>query len=377
MKICHFVTSTLNTHYFANLCGGLSERGISLLGVTLHDPLPPDWLSTGKGRYTCLNAKGKLQLPLAVWRLAKILRCEKIELLQTHLFDAGLVGILAARLARIPVVVITRHHTDEMWIVGTRWHIQLDRLMARFADYVIGFSQAVKQHLVSREDVSSDKIEVIYQGFDFNILSASKQECQQIRREFQLESKFAIGCIARFFKTKGHTYLIEALKQVSKEIPNVRLVLFGGGRDQSLLEDQIRKLGLDEYVIFAGHRKDVAACITAMDLIVHPSLTEAFCQAVIETMAAGTALIATDVAAASEVVFHGENGILVPPRDPQAIVDAVLQLYLNPELRKQIAKEGQRSVRERFTIDKMVNRQIDCYRQWLGESQATEEISSL
>ena len=115
--------------------------------------------------------------------------------------------------------------------------------------------------------------------------------------------KSAIGCIARFFKTKGHVYLIEALKQLIREIPKVRLILFGGESNQALIEDQVREAGLGEYIIFAGHRKDVAACIGAMDLIVHPSL------------------------AASAVVFHAENGILIPPKKPQAIVDAVLHLY--------------------------------------------------
>jgi glycosyltransferase involved in cell wall biosynthesis len=108
----------------------------------------------------------------------------------------------------------------------------------------------------------------------------------------------------------------------------------------------------------------------AMDVVIHPSLTEAFCQTVVEALAAGAPLVVTDVAAASEVVRHGENGMLVPPRDPAAIADAVRTLHRDPAATRRMADAGQRSVRERFTIDRMVSQQVACYHRWLDAGGA-------
>jgi glycosyltransferase involved in cell wall biosynthesis len=318
MKVCHLVTSTLNTHYFANLCGGLSERGISLLGVTLHDPLPPEWLIKGNGQYRCLNAKGKLQLPFAALALAKILRREKIELLQTHLYEAGIVGILAARLAGVQKIILTRHHSDQVHLIGKPWHISLDRWMARQADHVVVLSQAVRNFMIQADRIEGDKIEVIYQGFDFVKFNATDIDRLRIRSEFSLNDDFVVGTIGHLFHTKGHRYLFQAIKTLIPIIPNIQVLLLGEG-DRSYISNLAQEAGIAERVILAGHRCDVPACIKAMDLVVHPSLSEAFCQVLIETMSVGTPLVATDVGGATEVIAQGQTGMLVPSQNSHAI----------------------------------------------------------
>jgi glycosyltransferase involved in cell wall biosynthesis len=127
----------------------------------------------------------------------------------------------------------------------------------------------------------------------------------------------------------------------------------------------IRDNLIGDRVIFAGYRNDVPACLRAMDVVVHPSLTEAFCQAVVEALAAGMPLVATNVAAAPEVVTDGEHGLLVPPGDPQALAAATLRIYRDPAFGRRMADSGQRSVIERFTIDRMVSGHMDCYRRFL------------
>jgi glycosyltransferase involved in cell wall biosynthesis len=280
-----------------------------------------------------------------------------------------MVGLAAARLARVPLAVLTRHHTDEMFIVGSRWHVMADRLMARAADQVVGFSHAVRNHMMRREGADGSKIEVIYQGFDFDALNATAEDGRRVRAELGLGDEFVVGCVARFFKTKGHEYLLAAVRELTATIPDIRVMLLGGG-DRSPIEAMIRAEGLEGRVIFTGYRNDVPACMRAMDVVIHPSLTEAFCQTVVEALAAGAPLVVTDVAAASEVVRHGENGMLVPPRDPAAIADAVRTLHRDPAATRRMADAGQRSVRERFTIDRMVSQQVACYHRWLDAGGA-------
>lgn len=373
MRVCHFSSSTLETHYFANLGKGLSARGVFVLWGTLLEERPPAWIEElPAADYFCLNAPSRFHYPLAVLRLARLLRKERIDVLQTHLFDAGIIGVVAAKLAG-RTVIVTRHHMDQVGLIGTRFHVALDRWMARKADHVVVLSNAVRDYMVSSDSVDGDKIEVIHQGFDFENFSATEEDRKRVRAEFTFTSEFVVGCIGNLFKTKGHIYLLTALRELIEEVPNVKLLLVGSG-DKTYVEEIVSNLQLEERVVFAGFRRDVPACMRAMDLVVHPSLSEAFCQVLIETMSVGTPLITTDVGGATEVVTHGETGMVVPPADTDAIADTVLRLYRNPELRRHIAAAGQRSVRLRFPVERMVEKQIECYRRLLKGSASSEKV---
>lgn len=373
MRICHITTATLDTHYFKNLAEGFSARGLDSIWVSLTEKQRPSWMQQLDGiNYFSLDAPTRVYYPRAVFRLARLLRKHRIDLLQTHLFDAGLVGVLAARLAQIPVIV-TRHHLDQAFLIGTRMHIALDGWMARQADHVVVLSQAVRNHLINAERIDRETVETNYQGFDFEALSPTDEDRQRIRAEFNFTSEFVIGCVAQLFKTKGHLYLLSAIKDLVPEIPEIRVLLLGTG-DRSFVETIVNDLGLKERVVFAGFRTDAAACMKAMDLLVHPSLSEAFCQVLIEGMAVGTAVISTDVGGAPEVITDGETGLLVPPADAKAIAEAVLSLYRDPQRRSEIASAGQTSVRRRFTVPRMVVQQIECYQRLLNGSPSRREI---
>lgn len=362
--VAHVCGTTLDSHYFANLGRGLRAAGLKVSGVSLIEPNAPAWLSDAGGDYLCLDARRKTQYPGAVLRLARWLRTHRVDVVQTHLMDGGLVGIAAARLARTPLVILTRHHTQEIEMVGTRVHGWLDRLLTSQADRIVVLSHAVKTHMVSREGAPPDKIEVIYQGFDFDRLGATDEDRRRVRAELGLDGSFVIGCVARFFRTKGHPYLLTAARQLARDIPNLKVLLLGGG-DRSTVDAIIAEQQLEDRVIFAGYRNDVPACMRAMDVVVHPSLTEAFCQAVVEALAAGAPLVTTNVAAAPEVVTDGVNGLLVPPADPPALAAAVMRLYRDSAAARRMADEGRRSVVERFTLDRMVAGQLETYRRWL------------
>ena len=364
LRVCHVCGTTLDSHYFATLGRGLRACGVHVDGVSLTDPTPPAWLRSVGGEYLFLDAKLTRQQPAGIVRLARWLRERGVDIVQTHLFAGALVGLAAARLARVPLAIMTRHHTDEIQMIGTRAHGVLDRIFTRTADRVVVLSQAVKTHMVTREGAPPDKIDMFYQGFDFDALAASDDDAQRVRAEFGLQSAFVVGCVARFFKTKGHVYLFRAMRALVGEIPNLRILLLGGG-DRSAIGAMIRDEGLGDRVIFAGYRRDVPACLRAMDVVVHPSLTEAFCQAIVEALAAGSPIVATNVAGAPEVVTDGTHGLLVPPADSSAIAAAVLRLHRDPSLARRLAEAGRRSVTERFTIDRMIAAQLECYRRWL------------
>ena len=366
VKVCHFSTNSVDAPYFRNITAGLADGGITVYCANLISAPEPEWLRTMPGAsYLSLGADSRRHYPGAVVRLARFLRREGVDVLQSHLFDAGVIAVLAARLARTPLLIVTRHHTDQVELLGSPLHVRLDRWMARAADGVVAVSNAVRDHLVSKDGVDSTPIEVIYLGFDFDRLRTSEEEGRRVRQELGLDDDFVIGCVAQLFGMKGQSHLIAALPELSERIPDAKLLLVGGG-ERGALEAQAQKLGVGDRVVFAGHRNDVPACMRAMNVVVHPSLSEAFSQVVIEAMASGTPLVSTDVGGAREVIEDSETGLLIPPADVAAIVAAVLRVHDDEVLGRRLSEAARESVTRRFTVDRMVRRQLDCYRRWLG-----------
>ena len=359
-KVLHLCTTTVDTHYFANLGAGLADAGLEvLMGSVTALPRPPWMDGQARVRYFSLGARSRLGLIPALGRLIWVVRREKPALLQTHLFHAGLLGYIAARLTGLPIT-ITRHHTDEVARIGSVLHVTTDRFLMRHADKIVGLSEAVRAYAVGHDGAPPDRVAVLPQGFDFGKLGTTEEERTRVRRELGLEGMFVVGCVARFFPTKGHSFLVTAFDAVARELPDAHLVLVGGGNRRPI-EREVQRRQLQRRVTFAGHRTDVPALMGAFDLLVHPSETEAFCQVIVEAMAVGTAVIATDVAAAREVITSGETGLLIPARDSEAIAEAIRTLYRNPELRQAMAARGSASVRARFTIDRMIAAQLEVY----------------
>ena len=371
-RVCQFISYSADSHYLVNLGKGLANNNIDLICGTLFETGKdePKWIKESESiNYFCLNAKSKPDFPKAVLSLAKILRREKIDILQTHLYEASFVGLLAAKLARIPLRILTRHHLDQSHLIGKKLPIFIDRWETKNCDKIVVLSNAVKEFLVDKDFVDRKKIQVIYQGFDFERFTATETERQSVRNEFGFqENDFVVGTIGNFFSTKGHRFLVEALKKLENEIPNLKLFFVGDGGHKDILVSQITDLNLTKKVVFSGFRADVPACMGAMDAVVHPSLSEAFCQVLIESMSIGKPLISTDVGGAKEVITNNETGLLIPAENTDAIVESIRKVYKDKDFTKKMALAGQKSVRERFTLDKMINQQVECYKIWLKRS---------
>ena len=361
MRVFLFATTSLEAPFFRNLAAGLRGRGLEVDGSSLF-PGPPVARSNAPtaDTFSSLEMRSRFAYPFAALRLARLLRQRAPDVLHAHLFDAGLVGVVAGHLAGTRVVVLSRHHMDEAWLLGARAHVALDRWMARRADAVIAVSGAVKAHMVEREGIAAGKIEVIRLGFDFASLSPTAADRRRVREELGGDSGYVIGCIGRLFRNKGQQYLLQAARALVTQIPDLRLVLVGSG-DRTPLERMARDHGLADRITFLGHRTDVPACIAAMDLVVHPSLSEAFSQVIVETMAVGTPLIATQVGGAAEVIQDGETGMLVPPADVEAMRAAISRLHGDRRRAEYMAAAGRAFVRSQFTVERTVDEHARFY----------------
>lgn len=370
MRVCHFSATAVEGHYFRDLSRELTRVGVSITCGSLSAQASPRWLATLPGvGYFSLGVNSRARYPRAIARLAALLCAHRIDILQTHLFDGGLVGIAAARLARVPLVIVMRHHLDQHQLLGRPLHIRIDRMMAHLADHVVVPSHAVRQHMIVHELIRPECIEVIHHGLDVDAFASGLREgADRVRQEFNLGNAFVIGSVGRLVDGKGFTTLLAAVRLLKQEVHKLRVLIVGDHPEpanQALLAREIAYLGLEDQVIFAGHRSDVAACMQAMDVLAHPSQSEAFGQVLIEAMAVGTPIVASDVGGIPEVVKDGTTGILVPATDTEALAKAIATLYRDDGLRRTYGRAGIRRVRNHFTARQMAQRHLDCYRRCL------------
>ncbi len=366
MHVCHLCDTSVEGDYFKNITAGLTKNGVRVTLVELGPSSPPSWMTEFPDTaYFSLNARKKLDYPFGARRLARLLKRENVDILQTHLFYSGIIGVFAKRLHRKTIFALMRHHTSVVQMLGSRLHVAADKWMAEKADHVMTVSQAARVYMTEIDGIGRDDIDVVYLGFDFKKLSPSVDERARVRQEFGFDADdLMIGYVGNFAPGKGHLQLIEAFAKIVAEIPNARLFFVGRGM---LPEVESAAAKLAGKIVFAGWRTDVAACLNAMDLFIQPSLSEAFSQVLIEAMGVGLPVIATDVGGAKEVIEDGVNGILIAPGDTDQIYRETLKLYRDETLRHAIAAAGMSNVRERFTADKMVERHLELYTRWIEQ----------
>ena len=358
-RVLMIFSASYDGHYARDLAHGFQDLMVEVGFISLLGAPKPSWLA---GEYT-KDLSGTFNPGLSfigkVLRTLTAARKFRPDVIQTHLFYGGIVGLLAGKILRIPVVH-TRHHIDEHYQSGTFIHRFLDRVAARNADHVVVCSMAAKKWLVEIEGVEEKHISVINQGFDFNFLNPSVEAIKKAKIDLGFsENKLNIICVARYSRAKGQDYLLHALSELTITTPEIFLTFMGPGQSDWLSE-LVNELDLTGYVQILSTRNDVPACIAAADMIIHPSLADSFSQLLIEAQAVGGLLIASDIAAAREQIIDGETGVIVPARDSRAIANAVRYLTDNPELAKSMRRKGPSHVRNSFTWQRMVSEEIIC-----------------
>lgn len=365
VTVLHFVTTSIRSRYLEGIADHY-DRGRLRLSVATLDaggPLHAELASKGI-RTFALGCGARTRYPLAVARLIRLMKRHRIQILQTHLIDAGLIGMIAGRLGRLPLMILTRHHSDAVLLSRRTLPAWADRVSAALAHRIIAPSQAVATILHEIERVETSKITVIPYGFDFSRLQPCAGGAERVRVEFSLRDKTVIGVIARLDRLKGHEDLFRALKDIASDTADVMALLVGEGPDRERLERLGNDLGIRDHLIFTGARRDVPDVISAIDILAHPSLSEAFPQVVVEALAIGKSVVACRVGGTPEIIRHGESGLLVPPGDPSALASALRELMRKPELARAMGERGRADVVARFSITRMCRAYESCYEQW-------------
>lgn len=305
----------------------------------------------------CLGARSSMDVGI-VWRLARELRRTRPQLLQTFLFHANFVGRLAARLARVPRVVSGIRVAERR----TRTHLRLDRLTQGLVDRNVCVSTAVAEFAKREAGLKPEKTVVIPNGVDVEqFADAVPADLSVFGIRPGAPVMIAVG---RLDPQKGVDDLIAAF--ALRQPAGWHLLLVGEGPLRQELSAQIRRAGLSPNVHLVGWRNDVSQLLRAADCLVHAALWEGMPNVVLEAMAAGLPVIATRVEGVEELVIPGETGLIVPPKAPADLSQAIAQVAADPELRRRFGAAGQRRARDHFSWDATVAAYTELYSTLLG-----------
>ena len=300
---------------------------------------------------------GRLVSPAALGALVRVLRARAPAIVQSHGARSNVYTRLAARLARVPVVLSTVHNSlfdYEVSALRRRLYVAAERWTSGLADRVVAVSDAVARDLVQRYGLPPARVVTVKNGIDADAFAAARPPAA-VRAELGLgPGDRPIGVAARMTAQKGHAHLLDALPAVLARVPAVVCVLIGDGPLRAAIEARARALGVAGRCRFTGARADVADLVAALEIVVLPSRSEGLPFALLEAMALGKPVVATTVGGCPEVVEHGRTGLLTPPGDPPALADAILRLLECPGEARAMGEAGAARVRADFTLTRMV-----------------------
>lgn len=278
-----------------------------------------------------------------------------------HFNDLCIKGIISGHMAGVPVLVMT-HHTPEL---NRNYNFKgrvFEKIAFRYCrPYIIFTSEYDRETGIKKDKISKKRSFVIYYGLPperFN----QRYDKKDIYKEFSLNEECRIiGSIGRLVPQKGHSYLIEAALIVLEKYRNVKFFIVGEGGLELELKALVQKKGLQNYFVFTGYRSDIPKILSAFEIMVMPSLFEGLCFAVIEASAMGVPVIATKVGGMQCSVIDRKTGLLVPPRNPQALANAILWMLERPEEAKEMGQAGRNHFEELFTQGRMIEKTEELY----------------
>ena len=313
----------------------------------------------------------KLLLPLATFALVphlvkmiRLVRRERIDVVHTNGLKSSLVGSLTGLLAGCRVV----------------WHVR-DVLRPGLTRRIYGLAaRATVDRLIANSCAVADtfpgmprgRLRIVYNGLDTDAYAPAPRS-PGVRASLGLaEDDFVVGALGALAPLKGHIHLIRAAPRVLERCSRAKFLIVGqemyltvGHKGyRAILEEEVRKSGVEGRVLFAGYRSDPVEVIRALDVLVHASVyPESFGRVLVEAMACGVPVVATALGGPKEIIVSEDQGILIPAEDPRAIADAVIRLHGDPAFRERLARGGRERVVSAFSVDRYVGEIEEIYRE--------------
>ncbi|MDD5129540.1 MAG: glycosyltransferase [Candidatus Omnitrophica bacterium] len=303
----------------------------------------------------------------AIFKLAKVLRVNKIDILNTHNTLPCWYGNIAARIAKIPVVFTLRNLQSENYkfLFKRSFYYKpinfIDCWSMKCSDRVVAVSQRLKKYYVERMRIPQEKISVIKNAIDFS--SVGLDLCKEKAKNNLCigSSEVVIGIIGDLVKRKNHACLIEAANIVVKTCAQVRFLVVGEGPLKVALLKNIATFGLDDKFIFTGHTKNVKSFLSAIDIFVMPSFAEGISRALMESMAMGIVSVGSAIDGNLEAIEDGKTGFIFESDNHAALAEKLVFLIKNQKARQAMGQEAKQKAEREFDMEKAADAYEDLY----------------
>ena len=294
--------------------------------------------------------------PFVVWQLYRTFRQTRPDIVHTHAWGTLCEGLLAARLARVPVVVHGEHGTLQLKPYQSR----IQRLAWGRVDQLLSVSSRLAERMAAATGFSLDRVRVIRNGVDLSRFGTVARDVARLELGLD-DATLVVGTAGRLVPVKDQRMLIGSVAELTKGGRPVIALIAGEGPLLGDLQAQVAALGLGERIRFLGHRPDLERVFAAMDIFVLSSISEGLSNTILEAMASGLPVVATRVGGADELVVDGVTGVLVPPRSAEALAEAIDQLASDPSRRNSMAQSARRRAYDEFAIDRMMQNYAALY----------------
>ena len=335
--------------------GAFIER-LRKIPVPVFPALLPSWR----------KLKDRWRIPTAVVSLVSILKREKFDLVHINDYWWTPVAWLACWLSGIPCVVHIRQQIEPRQ-VRNYWLAKPDRVLA--------ICQEIRKVAIEG-GVDPSRIQVVYSGVDLSLVEHVNAGVIRKRYNFR-PGQPLIGAVANLFPRKGYEYLLEALADVRKAVPDVHCVIVGEGDEgyHKQLLNLVRVRDLNSVVTFAGFQSNVMEYMADFDVVVLPSILEGFGIVLLEAMAMGRPVVASRVGGIPEAVEDGVTGILVSPAHSRKLAEALVILLEDAKLRQSMGEAGRARVETLFSLERTIKEIEGCYNHILSQSRLEKPLT--
>ena len=300
----------------------------------------------------------------ALLNLYSFIRANQFDIVHTYLFTADTYGRIAAILSSTPVIITSLRSVDT-W--KTRLHKTVDRILSPFTDKIIDNSKVITRYLIRDEHISRSKITTIYNGIDLQNLTISRSKSEIRSRLGISQDAILVGIFARNDPVKDHKTFFRAAKIVYDSHQNCNFIAMGDGMIQEPMRNLVDILHISNCVFLKDHTSMYLDYINCTDIVVLSSLVEGCSNSILEAMAFGKPVVATEVGGNPELIIDRKTGLLVPPQNPEKLAEAIIYLINDTKKRISFGKAGKERVIKYFTMDKMIKNTMDLYERVLSE----------
>jgi glycosyltransferase involved in cell wall biosynthesis len=313
---------------------------------------------------------------MVIFQLYLFIKKNNYDIVHTHSSKAGVVGRIAAWLAKTTIIIHHNHakpyHRFQNWFIRTLYK-SIEKFASLFCDKIVSVTHTIVDEMVKDKIALREKFTVIRSGFDIeNFKNFNSSNNYNLKNKFGLtDDDIVIGKIARLSVIKGHIYLLQAFEKVCRQIPNIKLLIVGDGENKNELLSFIDKRGLNDKIIFTGlvPTNEIPSVISLMDIVVHTALLEGLPRVFTQSMLMGKPVISFYLDGAHEVIEDGKNGYLVEPLNIEMLTEKIIDLVSNIPKAKNFGNYAKNNIKDDFSITAMVEKNHSLYQELLKNNE--------